>query len=135
MSFEDILEDHPPFQKCLATLAPSGTIEITENGEGIDVARYAYADVNVSGDAEIAKVTITDKLAMATVYGCWAKSDGYSEPYAIDVGTYDLLLYEGKALISSENYFDNLSGAIEYDGDLDSYVVTGDCSFSVTGSI
>ena len=27
----------------------SGTIEITENGEGIDVAQYAYADVNVSG--------------------------------------------------------------------------------------
>ena len=26
----------------------SGTIEITENGEGIDVAQYAYADVNVS---------------------------------------------------------------------------------------
>lgn len=27
----------------------SGTIEITENGEGIDVAQYEYADVNVSG--------------------------------------------------------------------------------------
>lgn len=30
-------------------VAPSGTISITENGEGIDVAQYAYADVNVSG--------------------------------------------------------------------------------------
>lgn len=30
----------------------SGTIEITENGEGIDVAQYAYADVNVSGGTE-----------------------------------------------------------------------------------
>jgi hypothetical protein len=30
-------------------VAPSGTIEITENGEGIDVAQYAYADVSVSG--------------------------------------------------------------------------------------
>lgn len=28
---------------------PTGTITITENGEGIDVAQYAYADVNVSG--------------------------------------------------------------------------------------
>ena len=28
---------------------PTGTIEITENGENIDVAQYAYADVNVSG--------------------------------------------------------------------------------------
>ena len=30
-------------------ITPSGTIEITENGEGIDVSSYAYADVNVSG--------------------------------------------------------------------------------------
>ena len=37
------------WQRCLANLAPSGTIEITENSEGIDVAQYAYADVNVSG--------------------------------------------------------------------------------------
>lgn len=30
-------------------ITPTGTIEITENGTGIDVAQYAYADVNVSG--------------------------------------------------------------------------------------
>ena len=30
---------------------PTGTIYITENGEGIDVAQYAYADVSVSGGA------------------------------------------------------------------------------------
>lgn len=33
--------------------APSGTIEITENGEGIDVASYAYADVSVSGGGDL----------------------------------------------------------------------------------
>lgn len=31
---------------------PTGTISITENGEGIDVAQYAYADVNVSGGSQ-----------------------------------------------------------------------------------
>ena len=31
------------------TEAPEGTISITENGSNIDVAQYAYADVNVSG--------------------------------------------------------------------------------------
>ena len=31
------------------TEAPEGTISITENGSGINVAQYAYADVNVSG--------------------------------------------------------------------------------------
>lgn len=32
---------------------PSGTIEITENGSGIDVSKYAYANVNVSTSTEI----------------------------------------------------------------------------------
>lgn len=53
-------------------VAPSGTIEITENGEGIDVAQYAYADVNVSGGGSTAyKVYIfaQDYSNLKFVYG------------------------------------------------------------------
>lgn len=43
---------------------PEGTIAITENGEGIDVAQYATADVSVSGggggDFTTAEVTIVN---------------------------------------------------------------------------
>lgn len=43
---------------------PEGTIAITENGEGIDVAQYATADVSVSGgggDFTTCTVTITNE--------------------------------------------------------------------------
>lgn len=34
-------------------IKPEGTITITENGEGIDVAQYATADVSVSGGVDV----------------------------------------------------------------------------------
>ena len=54
--------------------APSGKITITENGTGIDVARYATADVSVSGgggtahaitatgDAHVASIAVVDAV-------------------------------------------------------------------------
>ena len=38
--------------------APTGTIYITENGEGIDVSSYATADVNVSGGGGVVTIPI-----------------------------------------------------------------------------
>jgi hypothetical protein len=37
----------------------TGTLQITENGEGINVSSYAYVDVNVSGGLTTATVTIS----------------------------------------------------------------------------
>lgn len=50
--------DLPVGESVIGGVIPSGTIEITENAEGIDVSEYALADVNVSGDS-IPKCTVT----------------------------------------------------------------------------
>lgn len=39
---------------------PTGTINITENGTGIDVAQYRYADVNVSGGGGENSINLLD---------------------------------------------------------------------------
>lgn len=43
---------------------PTGTITITENGEGIDVAQYRYADVSVSGG--ISPLTILEEKSITS---------------------------------------------------------------------
>jgi len=125
-------------------VAPSGTIEITENGEGIDVAQYAYADVNVAGgssDLSTAMVAITaaDVLSLQLPV-CVDELEwnyvGADSSGSLNIGenTFKVLLYKGKAFISTiinPYTFSDLSGSIEYDSDNFSYVITGDCSFSV----
>lgn len=44
---------------------PTGTITITQNGTGIDVAQYATADVNVSAVPECAVLTINNSSSSA----------------------------------------------------------------------
>lgn len=44
-------------------LKPEGTINITENGEGIDVSQYATADVSVSGGGGVTLGTISGVVA------------------------------------------------------------------------
>ena len=51
-------ENLPVGESVIGGVIPSGTIEITENAEGIDVSEYAYADVNVSGGSSLEPVTL-----------------------------------------------------------------------------
>ena len=86
---------------------PEGTITITENGEGIDVAQYATADVSVSGGGSSTQtLTVTKSAASDTVsvqtlswadyiaenYGAAVEvqpdsTDGLVSVYSIPVGT------------------------------------------------
>ena len=45
--FYDAQPSHGKTYENKEMIEPSGTIAITENGEGIDVSQYAYADVSV----------------------------------------------------------------------------------------
>ena len=47
----------------------SGTISITENGEGIDIAQYAYADVNVGGGVEIGNLILVVQSSVIPAVG------------------------------------------------------------------
>lgn len=125
-------------------VAPSGTIEITENGEGIDVAEYAYADVNVSGgggDLTTATATITvasqGNIVNENLVVCRDDEDVqgiFSIAGMLAQGTQSLTLalYKGKQYYLPNNAISNLSGNIE--GDEGGYVITGDCSFTLTSS-
>lgn len=69
-------------------IVPSGTIYITENGEGIDVSSYATADVNVSGGggATIPVFTYngnTETASCDTSYSaCLALVEEHNNPFA-----------------------------------------------------
>ena len=63
---------------------PEGTIAITENGEGIDVAQYATADVSVSGGGGSSTQTLTvtkqgasDTVRVTTISWADAIADNY----------------------------------------------------------
>lgn len=122
-------------------VTPSGTISITENGEGIDVSSYAYADVNVSGggssDFTTAEVTVigTTKNSFAMPFAIeeGALGEGspaciYAPPMGWDSGTYTVVLYKGSTVVE---FFDDVTTSGNITNLFDAtYVVTGDCTIT-----
>lgn len=141
------------WQRCLVNLGPSGTIEITENGE-YDVSHYATADVSVSGgssDFSVAEVTLNitlpegyeAEIELVTTRFEYPSDEFPYQGYIPKVeGKADIILYDGTGYISeviaysiADNYpLDletmTLSGDIVYDSDNQRFVVTGNCTIS-----
>lgn len=137
-------------------IEPSGTIIITENGEGIDVAQYAYADVNVSGggSSDFTTATVTISKQSSVTDDCVVKcatfvDDEYSvgsfgEIFATETPTeHEVILYKGAAFGSffhtdeGDDYITytyttsvSVTGDIEVDGF--DFTITGDCTIVFT---
>ena len=115
---------------------PEGTITITENGEGIDVAQYATADVSVSGgggDFSTCTVKITNEstkdfiIAVPNLYGAQLYSGVDSAD--MDGSDFDIVLYSGNGisvLMSTEVVTPTPSGTGGVEVNNGSIYITGD---------
>ena len=135
--------------------APSGELEITENGE-YDVTEYATADVQVAGgssDFSTAKVTLNITLAgqaLAETISLGGYMQNSSGPFEAEFyyntveSPFDCYLYKGEAVINRFSVegtdrvtYDTIttasaSGDITWDSDNSSFVVAGDGVINVT---
>ena len=115
---------------------PEGTITITENGEGIDVAQYATADVSVSGgggDFSTCTVKITNEstkdfiIAVPNLYGAQLYSGVDSAD--MDGSDFEIVLYSGNGisvLMSTEVVPPTPSGTGGVEVNNGSIYITGD---------
>lgn len=123
---------------------PTGTIEITENGEGIDVSSYAYADVNVSGgSSDFSTATVTFNIGNGNVN---VLCPYYDEDYLgglVLVGngeSVDVLVYKDGTTIYFDRNVASVTGDIESSGttdigsQLNSYTLSA-CLVSGDGTI
>ena len=136
-------------------IIPTGNIELTENGEGIDVSTYATATVNVEGgggssDFSTAEVTVNLTLDDSTTIASAFVNDvflnfpdenfGYvGESLQVTNNKVVVILYNNYAEIgglsasnTSDNYYvlgENVptaSGGVAFDSELGVFIVTGD---------
>ena len=131
---------------------PEGAITITENGEGIDVAQYATADVSVSGggggDFTTATLTLTtpNSYQVHVVFPSFADyGEGEAFATAVDAsmsGEMGMVLYKGACIVDialddtadPSQYSFSSTGDIEQVEDVGSYIATGDCAITITVS-
>lgn len=74
--------------------SPTGTISITQNGTGIDVAQYAFADVNVSGGGGGIATLLTTKDMGVISYNSTTAGDTGKTVEVQNVNGYDALILE-----------------------------------------
>lgn len=114
---------------------PTGNIEITENGENINVAPYATATVNVSGGANIQTCAVTlvnDGATPVSALGYnFIDSDGYynggSGLDANETRTMDLLIGKVEVMFDPGNY-DYVCTITDFTGAYASYANNVNCT-------
>lgn len=117
--------------------APSGTITITENGEGIDVSSYATADVNVSGGASVGALVWVSVNNVAPVANesycfntsCWPiQTISIGDAVIIDVGNTSATVDKiaaGVIVTTTSTFLEGSEGFYIVDVDAESSIVTG----------
>ena len=130
-------------------IAPAGTVtspaklitkNITDNGTydaADDLANgYSQVVVNVKGgggssDFSTAEVTVVAN-DFFEMYGAFLQTDGtyFSNGYMDSPLT--LALYKGKAYIVINETVASTSGDITYDSETELYIVTGDCTITIS---
>lgn len=89
--------------------APSGTIEITANGTGIDVSQYAQADVNVSGG--LATLIKTVNLGHLTTSSTSAVDTGVTIDVDLTTDLYDFYLLVAETEPQTSHLYATMSAA------------------------
>lgn len=122
-------------------IIPTGNIELTENGEGIDVSTYATATVNVSGggggDFSTCEVTIINNMEDFTPFdGTIIKNDTLQSNANIEVGetTLTVVLYKNSSYVGLYDIDMSTaitSGDVEFDTDEDCFLVTGNGTITI----